>query len=90
MRSPLIRCPVCGDMTERRVVPRSLYPPSEIVALGGPPAALLFECSRKQQLRCERCGAAFSKHTLRSRFFQACWLWFLISLAAMLVMMLLG
>jgi uncharacterized Zn finger protein len=90
MRTPLVRCPVCGDMTERRLVPRSLYPPSIIVALGGPPAALVFECSRKQRLRCQRCGTVFSKHTVRSAFFQLFWLWFVLSLAAMMVMLIAG
>ena len=86
----LIKCPECGQATQRLRVSRSLYSPCVLVALGGPTAALIFECSRKQQLRCGRCGALFAKHTVRSRIFQLSWLWFLLSLVGFVILLLAG
>ena len=63
----------------------SLYPPSALVAIGGPTLALVFDRSRKQQFRCGKCGTVFSRHTVRTRIFQLLWVWFFVSVGVILV-----
>src|SRR5437764_6662383 len=90
MRSSVIRCPVCGDTTAHHHVARSQYSPSALVLFGGPALALVFDCSRKRQFRCEKCGTLFSRHTLSSRLFQLFWLWFLLSIVVGLALPIAG
>lgn len=57
---------------------------------GGPALALVFDCSRKRQFRCEKCGTLFSRHTLTSRFFQLFWMLFLLSIVVGVVLLIAG
>ena len=86
----VIRCPNCGDATAHHQVARSQFSPSALVLFGGPALALLFDCSRKRQYRCENCGTLFSRHTFKSRLFQILWLWFLLSMVVGLVLLIAG
>lgn len=90
MRTPLIQCPSCGEATPHHRVGRSQYSPSALVLFGGPALALIFECSRRPQFRCERCGGIIGKHTITSRCFQAFWIWFLISILVGIALLLAG
>jgi uncharacterized Zn finger protein len=88
MRHSMIRCPSCGDTTAHHRVARSLYSPSALVLLGGPLLALVFDRSRKQQFRCEKCGALFATHTVVTRIFQIFWVWAFASIAFLLLLLL--
>jgi hypothetical protein len=77
-----MRCPRCGETGSAHHLHSSLYSPSALVAIGGPTLALLFDRSRKLEFRCEKCGAVFAKHSLRSRFFQVFWIGFFVAVGA--------
>jgi hypothetical protein len=66
-------CPHCGRTKAYHWIPSSRYAPIAPVVFGGVLLALIFCESRKQQFRCELCGATFSTHTIVSRFFQLFW-----------------
>jgi hypothetical protein len=71
-------------------VARSQYSPSALVFFGGPAVALVFDCRRKRQFRCEKCGTLFSRHTLTSRFFQIFWVWFILSIVGGIALLIAG
>jgi hypothetical protein len=50
--------------------------------------ALVFDQSRKPQFRCELCDTIFSCHTIRSRFFQLFWAWFIFSVVLLFLLLL--
>ncbi len=90
MRFSVIRCPTCRETTAHHPVARAQYSPSALVFFGGPALALVFDCSRKRQFRCEKCGALFSRHTLTSRLFQVFWVWFLLSIVVGIALLIAG
>ena len=85
-----LNCPRCGKTKAYHWIPPSRYPPVAPVALGGVIFATIFAQSRRQQFRCELCGAVFSSHTLGSRFYQFFWilfvLWWIVATLALLAM----
>jgi hypothetical protein len=83
-------CPHCGKTKAYHWVPSTRYAPAAPIAFGGIALAMIFDLSRKPQFRCESCGTVFSSHTIRSRFFQLFWAWFVLWLIVIVLFVLYG
>jgi len=80
-----MKCPGCGETSARHQVARSEYDPVAPQLAGGIALAYIFVLSRKRRFRCDRCGELFYSHTINSRLWLVLWIWFLLSMAFVVV-----